>query len=64
MNTEEFIADDSSQLHLRNAATKSKVAAMQKYTEAQSMAIQQTTVGNPNSCCTFVAPGNNESANV
>ena len=50
------------QLHLRNAAPKSKVLAMQKYAEAQSRAIQQTAAGNPNSCCTFVAPGYNESA--
>jgi hypothetical protein len=59
MNTEEFIAADSTQLHLRNAATKSKIVAMQKYTEAKSRATQQATEGNPKICCTFVAPGNN-----
>jgi hypothetical protein len=64
MNTVEFVADDRPQLHLRNAATKSKVAAMQKYTEEQSRAIQQATERSLNFCCTFVAPGNNESAKV
>jgi hypothetical protein len=59
-----FVADDRPQLHLRNAATKSKLVAMQKYTEAQSRAIQQTTAGNSNICCTFVAQRNNESAKV
>jgi hypothetical protein len=64
MNTEEFIVDDHTQLHLRNATTKSKVVGMHKYIEEQSRAIQQATAGNPNFCCTFVAPRNNESAKV
>jgi hypothetical protein len=47
---------------LRNDAAKSKVLAMLKYVEAQPRAAQQTAAGNPIFCCTFVAHGNDESA--